>query len=668
MADVADVAAAAAAAAASIPAEADDWVAWEPAEWVARRGAAAGVESAHFAVRWGAPSSSAAFSEDEALRVLCWLERAWGLFCEPASAQHFVTPYATRGWCCDGVKRKVNVYVCSTGLAPFPGDAAWAHQGTHVELNAACAHAVANPHGKQHHSYLALAPGAARCEATVVHEFTHALQMHTGGHVDSPLVGWQWEAHAEYCVHLYRPNDAGWAHALPSFLDSAHLPPGATRPCDDGPDGRQYVVWPLYAWVDLRFGAGAAHALWREDFAQRCVSGASRDALTTLSARLGGWRALAHAAASDWAAAVATAHFGADAAADAAVRAACDVLSPTRLAKLRPARNKPGLWRCDAARPLKQHGVCVHRLEAATAARVSVQPLNGAPLRYVLVGFNDATGERVVCTPGADDGIAFTPRAGLAWLLAVTAAPEAPVAVPWGVQPSSLPTHRYTVRLDGCAPHASSRAPPAAPPPPLLRLERRESDAILVLELPSGLANLLPAGPGACSTGSDMRSGEPGATTRVTLRHAVAAPLAGARLVHVSFAYRAVIGYSGNESAPGPRVELLAWTEAAGVDEDADDADGEAAEQQAPRVLYASPPFGPRPWHYDASLGGSPTNYCPPVAVEAPCDVALPPGGAAVLRLGLRFVNGARNMHLQGGAWPHAQPADLQLRLSFAPL
>jgi hypothetical protein len=655
------------AAAASVPAEADAWVAWEPAEWVARRGAAAGVESAHFAVRW---RNANVFSDDDALHVLCWLERAWSLLCEPASAQHFVTPYATRGWCCDGVRRKMNVYVTATGLAPFPEDAAWAHQGTHVEHNAACVHAVANPAGKQHHSYLALAPGAARCESTVVHELTHTLQMHTGGCVDSPLVGWQWEAHAEYCVHLYRPHDATWAHALPAFLDSAHLPPGATRACDDAPDGRQYVVWPLYAWVDRRFGAGAAHALWRDDFAQRCVSGASRDTLTTLAARVGGWRALADAAAADWAAAVATAHFGADAGADAAVRSACDVLAHSRCAKLRPARQQaPAVWHCDAARPLKQHGVCVHRLEAVTpgAARVHVQPLDGAQLRYVLVGFDAATGERVVCTPSGDDGITFTPRADLAWLLAVTAAPDAPVDVPWGVQPSSLPTHRYTVRLHGCAPHASSRAPPAAPPPPLLRLHRVEGDSITVLDVPSGLANLLPAGPGACSTGSDIRSGEPGMTSRVTLRHAVAAPAAGARLVHVSFAYRAVIGYSGNDGAPGPRVELLAWTEAAAQDA-ADVDDGDAAAAPPPQVLYASPPFGARPWHYDASLGGSPTNYCPPVAVAVPCDVALPPGGIAVLRLGLRFVNGARNMHLQGGAWPHAPPADLQLRLTFTPL
>ena len=62
-------------------------------------------------------------------------------------------------------------------------------------------HAVANPEGKLHHSFLALKPAAARSARTVCHELTHCLQMHTGGHVNSEYVGYQWEAHAEYCVH-----------------------------------------------------------------------------------------------------------------------------------------------------------------------------------------------------------------------------------------------------------------------------------------------------------------------------------------------------------------------------------------------------------------------------------------------------------------------------------
>ena len=51
-------------------------------------------------------------------------------------------------------------------------------------------------------------PGAAEAERTVVHELGHVLQMHTGGHIDSNLVGYQWEAHAEYCTQLF---NASWA-------------------------------------------------------------------------------------------------------------------------------------------------------------------------------------------------------------------------------------------------------------------------------------------------------------------------------------------------------------------------------------------------------------------------------------------------------------------------
>ncbi len=154
-------------------ADAAPWVAWEPAEWVAERGATDGVESEHFVVRWGAAREDAAFSEADALQLLRWLDAAWALFCDPASPQHFTLPYASQGWCCDGVRRKLNAYVCATGLAPWPGDASWAHQGTHAERNDAVQHASANPRATLHHSCLALRPAAARNESTVVHELTH---------------------------------------------------------------------------------------------------------------------------------------------------------------------------------------------------------------------------------------------------------------------------------------------------------------------------------------------------------------------------------------------------------------------------------------------------------------------------------------------------------------
>ena len=650
-----------------------DWEAWEPEEWLAARGACDGVEGPHFVVRWG---GVAPFPEADALTLLSWLEAAWSLLCAPSSRARFVTPYTTPGWSADGRRRKLNAFISGTGLADAPHDAAWAHQGTHVQQGVgAVAHPRGNPHARLHHSYLVLAPDAARSECTVVHELTHVLQMHTGGFVDSRCVGFAWEAHAEYCVHLYRPRDPAWAHGVDAFLCTAHLPPGATRSAAGGPDGRQYIVWPWLAWVDRRWGPGAAHRLWYDDFRSRCGdgNGASRDAVTTLAARLGGWAALG-AAMGDYAAAVATAHFGSDDAADAAVHASCDVLAPARLAKLRRG-DAADAWRSDARMPLKQHGVCVHRLEphsgaVALSVRVVPRPAADAPpaaLRYVLVGYDAATGARVasavrLCGENDDCGFAFpevSDASALAWLLAVTAAPMAPAEVFWGIEPDALPTFAYTVQLAGCAPHADSQ-PPLPPPPPLLHAPAAGTADIA---MPSGLGNLEPCAlaPGASSTGVDVRSGEPGATTVVWLRHALApAPgvPGGARLVRVRFAYRVVVGYSGNASEPGPRVELVARTERDG-DSNTDD----EATDAALHVLFASAPFPARPWHYDAALGGAPDNYCPPQHVDAPCDVRLRAGHR--LRLGLRFVNGTRNMHLTGAS-PAAPPCDLQLRITLA--
>ena len=635
------------------------WEAWEPDEFLASRGPTDGVESEHFVARWGDQRRS--FTEADALRLLDWLETAWSRLCEHTSPRFFVQPYTTPGWCDDGVRRKMNVFVTGTGLAPFPGDAAWAHQGTHVTALAQ-AHPLANPGRKLHHSYLALCEGAAKEEATVVHEFTHCLQMHSGGHVDSPLVGWQWEAHAELAVHWHRPADSSWAHGLDAFLSSAHLPPGCTRTEDGGGDGRQYVVWPFFAWLDRRFGAGTANGLWRADWEQRCSAegrGRSRDSLSNLASRLGGgWPALREAFGADWALAVATAHFDADPAADAAVRGACSPLAPRRLAKLRP---EPGgaEWSSDPARPLKQHGVCVHRLQAAAGAEIEAELLcdgdSASALRFALVAFDMKTGERIPSAAAACGGTArlTVPAArSFALLLAVSACPDAPLDVPWGMPPSSLPTHAYRLRLRGCAPHADSLAPPAAALPTL----QPSSVAGGRLSIPTGLGNMLPCelSPGASATDVDLRSGEPGATTLVWLRHAVGGGGGRSRIASVSLAYRTVVGYSGNAQPPGPRFELVAAP-----------LDGARRGDGSPSVsvLYSSPEFAARPYNYDAGLGGHPRNYSPAVrVVDAPCDAALPAGG---LRLGIRFINGTRNVHLQGGGWPSSAPGDLELSLGL---
>ena len=87
-----------------------------------------------------------------------------------------------------------------------------------------------------------------------------------------------------------------------------------------------------------------------------------------------------------------------------------------------------------------------------------------------------------------------------------------------------------------------------------------------------------------------------------------------------------------------------------------------AADDEPPlatHVLYASPEFFATPYLYDAAVGGSPTSYSPPVAVAEPLALQLIGG---LQRLQLRFRNGRRNLHVQGGNFPDGAPVDLQLR------
>ena len=258
--------------------------AWEPEEWVTARGPSLLLESEHFCVRWGDEPCSGVDPAQIARDMLPWLESFWQQLCDPASALFFVTPYTTPGWSDDGRRRKMNVYLGDTGLHPHPHSAGWAHQGTHVELTPAVRHAVANPEGKLHHSFLALKPAAARSARTVCHELTHCLQMHTGGHINSEYVGYQWEAHAEYCVHLSHPTDVDWVPHLKAFLDTAHLPPDCTNAHDGEDAGRQYIVWPFYCFLDAHVRRGLVHGLWHADFAQRRSSGAARDMISNLLA------------------------------------------------------------------------------------------------------------------------------------------------------------------------------------------------------------------------------------------------------------------------------------------------------------------------------------------------------------------------------------------------
>jgi len=336
---------------------------------------------------------------------------------------------------------------------------------------------------------------------------------------------------------------------------------------------------------------------------------------------------------------VATARFGANAAADAAVRAACDVLATARLSRLRPSEDG---WRSDRAKPLKQHGVSVHRLTIPTGGVVEARVTGDgdSALTFALVALNASTGERVESEaafagqgaarlemPTASlwySSAAAAGASGWALLLAVSAAPDEPQPVPWGVEPSSLRTFFYTVKLFGCEPHPHSRAPadPLLLRPPqadvLLACVGLPQDTPLTRSLvgdaPSRIAAAsgvgsdvcMPTGmdgwemcvqqPGASLTDVDLRSGEPGCTTVAWLRSGLGGFGQESRISRARFSFRYVVGYSGNLGSPGPRFELVA----ASLGDDLMQGDGTPFVS----VLYASPEFDARPYHYDTGAGG----------------------------------------------------------------
>ena len=70
----------------------EDWVAWEPAEWVAARGASQLLESRHFCVRWGSEPAADVEPRRIAEDMLPWLERFWSQLCRRESEAFFVVP------------------------------------------------------------------------------------------------------------------------------------------------------------------------------------------------------------------------------------------------------------------------------------------------------------------------------------------------------------------------------------------------------------------------------------------------------------------------------------------------------------------------------------------------------------------------------------------------
>ena len=597
----------------------DVWVAWEPPAYLEAR-PSLHAESAHFVVRWGLDGPESARAAAAAPALLGWLEQCWALFCSP-SPDYFVTPYTSPGWSDDGLRRKLNVYIGQTGLHPHPHDAGWAHQGTFVEEPVeAVRHAFGNPNAKLHHSFLALMPGAAEAERTVVHEFAHVLQMHTGGHIDSDLVGYQWEGHAEYCTHLRNPT---WAPHLPIFLRTAHLPIDCTNYDGDGDGGgRQYIIWPFYCHLDAVYGRGTAHALWHADRHQRQAgSGRSLDMISNLRSTRMQPTTEEHTSPSRHPPASLAELFGEFARASltldwacasrgrehaAALLAAADPLDPLRFTPLVPTAHGPPVagvaaghdaqaaasiaswWAPDGSRPLKRCGFAAHRLSidptvqdeevvivlVARPPTGGTAPHNATPPCDLLLGvveFDPRSGTRHHAVPhlvrarvGGGMVVArFTPRAGMTTLLSVCACPRADsdfVPLPWGVPPSTLPTSTYVLGLSmGCQSHAACGAADVQqlqPSAPPLTVPRGPFPTVAV---PTGLGSWCPQ-PRLSGGGASITAIDirSGNPNEVNIVNLSSPEIRakGHSLLRLSMCYRYVVGYSGNAGGPGPRFEM----------------------------------------------------------------------------------------------------------------
>uniref|UniRef100_A0A7S4BA62 UBA domain-containing protein n=1 Tax=Chrysotila carterae TaxID=13221 RepID=A0A7S4BA62_CHRCT len=437
---------------------------------------------------------------------------------------------------------------------------------------------------------------------------------------------------------------------------------------------------------DKRFGRGFVHSMWHADFVQRQSSGISRDLISNLRDSAA-FRALGISLCqlfSAFGVCVLTLDWGLSDAHAAALQRHADVLACARFTPLRTfaesgttarARAQQSLcaWLPDSStRPLKRFGAACHRLtldaNVGEVARITLLPRMNDEAQvsfYVSLVFFDRETRRRIVLPTER---ATTSGAGLAcitWvvengqecmemLLSVTGGSDddaefAPCE--WGKKPSQLPTLRYALLLEGCAPHKDA----TLTRPPMHALQIPEHG---VLCIPTGLANFFPrlrlGGGGPSLTCRDIRSGNPGEMSYVDLAVRLGLPtdssVSQALLTGVQFVYRNLCGYSNATGSPGPKFQLRLVQ----VDADGDDCD-------TPLVLFASPELDAAPFCFDACNGGSPINYSPEIVATRALNETLRCQSA---RLQLVFINGRRNMHLQGADFPQ-KLVDLELKLFF---
>ncbi len=198
-------------------------------------------ETAHFAFRFNAGVASL----DQTRAAGAYLEYVWDYFIGTIG---FPQPF-----CGSATKNKVNVFI-----------------GRDYGLTAG-ADGVGN-------MAIWIGPGALTDRFGLAHEFTHALQVGSGGLGDSPYTGWMFESHANWMT-VQLPEFRNTTHCSVLLKQYPHLYYGSTR--------TRYCNWQFFEYLKNKHGYAAVNDLWRKSPRGDDPARLTTDPFSVLAANLG---------------------------------------------------------------------------------------------------------------------------------------------------------------------------------------------------------------------------------------------------------------------------------------------------------------------------------------------------------------------------------------------
>jgi len=146
-------------------------------------------ETQHFAMWYGVQTGNFSYAHEQTAGVAWsdflndagrWMEEVWDLDNNVLSAP---MPYAS-----DANPKRINIYICGTGLPSFPN-------GDNEDCGATAAASVFV-------SSVYMQYGST----TMMHEFTHSIQFYTGGFQGRDSAGPFWETHANWDSSTLSPS------------------------------------------------------------------------------------------------------------------------------------------------------------------------------------------------------------------------------------------------------------------------------------------------------------------------------------------------------------------------------------------------------------------------------------------------------------------------------